>query len=363
MRKKEKKEVKLNLTLYLVLLSLLAVVLFALINHKYEKSKQPAKPQNSTEVLSKAIMFYDNNDFVAAIQQYKKSIALDPKFYPAYIGLGHSYIELGIYDEAIKTFEKTFEIGYSDFRTYYGLGLAYYITEDYDKAHANLKQAYDLNPSNRAVVSYMVNTYNTLGLYDDAINLAKKYLEKEPANHHFYRKIAVSYLLKNDVPNALQNANTALKYNSSFNANHLTLGTAYLYLGRAEDALKEFKIALATYQSSWTHESMSVSYYLLGDVENSAKHANLAASYPKHSFSLSLLGFALLNNKKYDKAIEKFESAIDVKPDYYLPYTGLGKVYIELGQKDKAIQNLERSLQLNDLDEETKRLLIEAKSQ
>lgn len=355
-----KKEVKTNLVISITIIALVLMALYVLFNYKYRTSKSLPDKSMEYEALIGANQYYENRDFIVAIQKYKKGIEVDPKLYDAYIGLGNSYIELGLFDEAIKIFEKTFEIGYIDFRTYYGLGLANYVPENYKRAYDYLTTAYELNPKSRAVVSYLVNTYNALGLYDEAINIAKENLAGDSRDHHLYRKIAVSYLLKNDAVKALENINNALQINNSFHSNHLVLGEIHLHNGNAEDAIREIGSALELYKSSWTYEELSVAYYILGDYKSSDENANSAALYPSHSFSLSLFGFALLKNEKYEKAIEKFEAAINAKPDYYLPYKGLGKVYMELGQKEKAVNYWKKAAELNEFDKEVKELLNEA---
>ncbi len=358
MRKKEVKQ-KRNITLVLIILSI--IVILVLFNIQSKRGIKQDQKQDILVLLQLANELYSNNDYVNAIAQYKKIIEIDPKLYSAYLGLGHSYLQLGIYDGAIKTFEKTFETGYVDFRTYYGLGLTYYTMEDYNKAYTNLKQAYDLNPNNKAVVSYLINTYNAIGLYGEAIKLAKNKLETEPDNSHYYRKIGIAYFLKNDLNNALENAQKAVELDASYPPNHITLANIYLSLGSKEKSLEEFNTASTLIKSSPVYESLSVTYYLLGDIENSKKNTDLATFYPKHSFSLSLLGFALLKNKQYDKAIEEFNSAISNTPEYYLPYKGLGKVYMELGQKEKAIENFEKAASLNEFDKESTQILLELK--
>ncbi|MBI2659229.1 tetratricopeptide repeat protein [Candidatus Woesearchaeota archaeon] len=345
-----------------LLLFILVIILVLILNIQNKKGKeQKSIEPNTLEMMQLASDLYGNGKYVEALQQYKKIIGKEPKNYGAYIGLGHSYLQLGIYEGAIQNFDKTFQTGYVDFRTYYGLGLAYYSMEDYNRAYANLKQAYDLNPGNTAVVSYLLNTYNALGLYDETIKLAKAQLATDAnSSHHYYRKMAIAYFLKGNLPEALANSQKSLELNDSYPPNHLTLGTFYIGLGKKEEALNEFKFASTIAKSDTVYAGLSLTYSLLGDIANSQQNARLATFYPKHSFSTSLLGFALLYINENGKAIEEFNSAISNEQGYYLPYKGLGKAYMALGQKGKAIENLELAAKLNGLDEESKKLLEEA---
>lgn len=356
----KKKEVKPKIALIFVFAALIAVILFILLKGNNDRSIAAQQPQkDAAQMFQFASELYNNGNYMEAIPLYKKIIDIDLQFYSAYINLGHSYLKLGIYNEAIKTFEKTFSLNNHDFRTYYGLGLTYYTMEDYNKAYINLKQAYKLNPKNGAVISYLINTYNAIGLSNEAITLAQSSLLTDQSNSHHYRKMALAYFLKNDLPKALENAQKAVQIDDSYPPNHLTLANAYLGLGDKENSLEEFKTASTLIKSNSVYGGLSATYYLLGDNENSDNSADLANAYPINSFSTSLLGLALLHIGEHDKAIEEFNKAIGNTPNYYLPYKGLGKAYMFLGQKEKAIENFEKAIELNQFDEESDRLLGE----
>ncbi len=360
MRKKEFKSIIVPSLLVIIIAVITALLWFNVVKHKFSKEQPNIEKQNTLESLKKVGYYYDKGNYVESIRQYKNIIETEPQNYGAYIGLGNSYLQLGIYDEAVKTFEKTYGIGYHDFRTYYGLGLVYYRTEEYKKAYINLKQAHELNPNNDAVISYLINTYNAVGLYDDAINLSKNKLETDPNNSHYYRKIAIAYFLKGNLTKALEYSKKAVMIYNDYPGNDLALATIYLSLGEKENALTEFKAALLQPQHP-TYEGLALTYSLLGEKENSEKNVKAATFYLPHSNSLSLLGFALLNIREYDLAIKEFNFAINNTPSYYLPYKGLGKVYMETGHKDKAIENFEKAVKLNDLDGESRDLLGQLK--
>ena len=51
-------------------------------------------------------IFLMRREYDRAIEQYRKTLALDPGFYKAYTGLGRSYFQKGMYDEAVRYFRK-----------------------------------------------------------------------------------------------------------------------------------------------------------------------------------------------------------------------------------------------------------------
>lgn len=355
-----KKEVKHKIYPPVVVLVLIFVIFLAWLGVQIKKNSNIAtsetKQPDSKELMKQANQFYESGNYIESIRQYGEVVKMEPKNYGANIYLGHSYRQLGIYDEALKVFEKTKTLGYVDYRTYYGLGLAYYNMEDYNNAFINMKQAFELNPNDKSVVSYMINIYNSVGMYDEAINLTQNKLKNDGNNSHYYRKLAIAYFLKNDLPKALENAEKAATIYNSYAGNDLTLGTVYLSLNKKENALGEFKAALILPQHT-AYEGLAITYKLLGEEENSKENLKLSEFYPKHSNSLSLLGFALLDIKEYEEAINEFNLAISNTPGYYLPYKGLGKVYLQLGQKEKAKEYLQKASELNSFDKEVKNLL------
>jgi type IV pilus assembly protein PilF len=76
-----------------------------------------------------------------------------------------------------------------------------------------------------------------------------------------------------------------------------------------------------------------------GDVESARVHTELGAEY-----------FRL---KRYEVALEEFNTAIERSPSYALAYNGLGLVYATLGEKARAEEAFKRSIQLQPSNSES----------
>ena len=70
----------------------------------------------------------------------------------------------------------------------------------------------------------------------------------------------------------------------------------------------------------------------------------LIKDYPKSSILLNLVGTFYKSIKMPDKAIQSFENAITIKPDYAEAYNNLGNIFRENGQQDMAFKNYEKAL-------------------
>jgi CubicO group peptidase (beta-lactamase class C family) len=79
-------------------------------------------------------------------------------------------------------------------------------------------------------------------------------------------------------------------------------------------------------------------------------YRELKASYPPeafHEYVLNMLGYRLMRSDRVDGAIEVFKLNVKEYPDAWNPYDSLGEAYMEAGELDLAIENYEKSLELN----------------
>lgn len=64
-----------------------------------------------------------------------------------------------------------------------------------------------------------------------------------------------------------------------------------------------------------------------------------AIKYDKHNYEAYYYrGCARVNAQKYDGAIDDFEKAVELKPDYADAYFNLGKTYYLMNNEDKACE-------------------------
>jgi tetratricopeptide (TPR) repeat protein len=62
---------------------------------------------------------------------------------------------------------------------------------------------------------------------------------------------------------------------------------------------------------------------------------------------LNMLGYRLLQSDRVDEAIEIFKLNVEEYPDAFNPYDSLGEAYMEAGELELAVENYEKSLELN----------------
>ncbi|HHP7239940.1 serine hydrolase, partial [Longibacter sp.] len=70
-----------------------------------------------------------------------------------------------------------------------------------------------------------------------------------------------------------------------------------------------------------------------------------------------VLGYRLLEHRNVHHAIEVFRWNVDVHPDAWNAYDSLGEAYMRAGEREKAIRNYEKSLDLNPDNDNARRML------
>ena len=72
----------------------------------------------------------------------------------------------------------------------------------------------------------------------------------------------------------------------------------------------------------------------------------LLQTYPQAFFIINVLGVALQEQGKFQEAVQTFNKAIEMKPDYAEAYNNRGNALCEPGQLNEALESYEKAIQL-----------------
>lgn len=177
-----------------------------------------------------------------------------------------------------------------------GLGNAYYNLEQWDAAARNYKAILDSEQRSPELVQFAMNnlimTYKELSLFDGALELTRKYIERFPSDSELINKrvdIGVLYQKLGyydqsilHLQNLLENANPDLEAELRY-----YIGEGYYYKGEYQQAILEFLKVPYLISKRGKVDWISTSYYMAGQ------------SYEKMS--------------KYEQAVTMYKQIIDRK--------------------------------------------------
>lgn len=145
----------------------------------------------------------------------------------------------------------------------------------------------------------------------------------------------------------VQRWQSVVKANPKDPAAHVSLGFAYQQTGKLKEAEKEYLIALKL------DEKNIGALYNLGLIYNVQKKLDEAISRfeeiveqdPAHALTWYQMGTIRMKQENHKEAIVCFQNALQAEPAYANIHYELGAAYEKLGEKDKARQEYDITLQ------------------
>lgn len=256
-----------------------------------------------------------------SIELYQEAIAKDPKFALAYAGIADAYILLArldlappkeAYPKAKEAAKKALEMDDALAEGYISLAFVKYSYDwDWMGAEIDFNWATGLNPNYATAYQYYGTLLVSLGRFEEALAKFEKSRELDPSYFPVRLSIALLYFYARQYDQMIRQCREILKLDPSSPWGDYVLGLAYQQKGLFKKALKEFEKAEKLARGS---ES-----YLAGI-----------------AYVQALAG----NPEKAQKALQEL---IKRSEQIYVPAYSVALVYVALGDKDRALEFLEKA--------------------
>ncbi|MBI5382628.1 MAG: tetratricopeptide repeat protein [Opitutae bacterium] len=219
-----------------------------------------------------------------AIEQYRRSLAINPAYEEAHSNLGHALAEKGLQREAVAEYR-----------------LALRTRPDLVETHNNLG-----------------NALSDLGQLDEAIAEYEFVLARQPRHVEALNNYGVALAMKGQTAAAIERIQAALALAPDHLSAHSNLGNVYAMTGRADDALREYRRVLEL------NPNDARVYNNLGNVyAGQERYAEAVEHYtralrlaPVNPEAHANLGYALARQGKREEAIRHLQIALQQRPDY-----------------------------------------------
>lgn len=253
-----------------------------------------------------------------AIQAYNKAIQIDPNFAPIYLGIARATLASDPTADVTDQLDKAIELDPNLAEAY--LERAAFLI-DRDKAESameDVNKAFSLLPDSPLVYMLRAQVYVALGQPDKALADAKKANDLDMTLLDSYLVLAQAYQAVGRMTDSVKSLEVYLRYVTDDPRPYLMLANAYIAAGQNDLALqtvnKVFKL------DRWNYKA-----YLL--------RANLYTS-----------------QKDYKKALDDYETILDMNPKIYDAGMGRGITLYQLGYFGDAYLQLEKMAAASDTD-------------
>jgi TolB-like protein/Tfp pilus assembly protein PilF len=287
-------------------------------------AKTPTVNPEAYELYLKGRFFWNKRSVAElrkAIEYFNQAIAKDPNYALAYAGLADSYLLLPAYggastQEAVPparaALKKALELDDSLAEAHASSGLLNLTEARPGRAVTELERAIELKPNYATAHHWLMFSRLALGQFDAAIVEGKRALELDPLSLIINADLAWAYFCARRFDEAERQARKTLEIDPNFFRVHYYLGEVLQFKGRLAEAIPEYQKAF----------DLNGDPYLLG-----------------------MLGQAYAHNGQKDEA-QKFLADLNeqAKSRYVAPYA-IALVYLGLGQKERALDELESAYQ------------------
>ena len=296
-------------------------------SEKSSIAKKPTENPEAYELYLKGRFFWNKRtgvDLRKAIDYFNQAIAKDPNYALAYAGLADSYLLLPNYgnastQEAIPparaAVKKALELDDSLAEAHASTGLLDQLELHLERGNAEFERAIQLKPNYATAHHWLMLGRLTLGHLDQAIAEGKRALELDPLSLIINADFAWTYFCARRFDEAEAQARKTLEIDPNFFLAHYYLGEVLQFKGRLADAIPEFQKAF--------------------DLNSDP-------------YSLGMLGQAYARKGQEDEAQKVLARLNELAKSRYVAPYAVALVYLGLGEKERAIAELERAYQSGD---------------
>ena len=224
----------------------------------YKQSDINPKALAAANFFYKGLAAENENNFDAAINNYKRAIEIYPEYAMPYANLGNVYNNRGEFETALAYYKKVLELNPKFTEVYINIGNVYYGMKDFETALSYYRKASVLNPTSAKAYTSLGNVYNEKKDYESAITYFKKAITLDPGSSETYYNLGNAYYNKGELGTAIN------YYQKAININPKNV-TAYMNIGNAYSLKHEFDIAITYYKQAINIDpNFARAYYNLG---------------------------------------------------------------------------------------------------
>jgi TolB-like protein/Tfp pilus assembly protein PilF len=292
-------------------------------------AKKPTANPEAYELYLKGRFFWNKRtgaDLRKAIDYFNQAIGKDPKYALAYSGLADSYLLLSPYGaaapkdsipqakaavrRALELDDTLAEAHASSARILSGFDF------DSQRAIAEFERALQLNPNYATAHHWFAaGPLLALGRFDESIAEAKRSIELDPLSM----------------------------------INNADFGNDYYFARRYDDAIAQLRKTIEIEPRSYlAHYYLGEALQLKGQMPDAIAEYHRAVELDDDPFALALLGQSYARAGRRDEANKILTRLNQEAKTRYVDAYGVGLVFLGLGDKNHAIDELERAYREND---------------
>ena len=315
--------------------------------------------------------YYDHSQKTIDLskQAVEKSLELNPEFYGGYASLAWYYYHCKLdYDKAIENFHRSLDLQPNNYDALGGLGAVLRRQGKVEESIPFIERAMNINPLSAQAIFELGASYYWSKKYSMAIPLFQKSMSQDPSSPVSYYHLSACYILSDgDLTNATEAINSGLKEGVIDKTGYIIQRNTEIdiYSRNFEEALNDLKNSqnlVFDEQFTFVPKDLNIGIVnlYLGRLNDAKKSFNSAIDFlnkkikesPNDSRLYSALGIAYAGLGQKENAVKWAKNGVELLPVSKEALRGqarlndLAKVYAMVGEYDLAIQILKKLINI-----------------
>jgi tetratricopeptide (TPR) repeat protein len=204
-----------------------------------------AQPDYAPAYSNLATAFREQKRIDEAVASYEQALKLQPEFATAHYNFANLLLDEGDPAAAVDHFERAIRKEPASADVHSNLGIALALTGRVDEALREFRQAIDLDPASAKAYRNLGDTLSSQGHWAEAISALHRAVDLYPNDAALRYDLASSLLESGSVEEAILEFRTTLRLAPAMVTAHNNLGIALGSQGKLDEAIEEFRRALA----------------------------------------------------------------------------------------------------------------------
>ena len=253
--------------------------------------------------------------FAAAVEQYRRTLAVDPNYAKAHLGLGLVNRQQG--RPAMESFRRALQLDPLLAEAHLGLGRESLERGPAAEAARHFLQALRVDPDSAEAQLNLGLAQARQGLHKEALAAFRQAAVLDPASPEAHYNLGVSLARQGRIREALQAFRQAVRLKPEDAEAHANLGMAYSQLGRLEDAVAAFRQAVRLRpDSARAYVNLGLTQARLGRTREAIEALSRSASLAPRNAEVRLnLGLLYLSAGDRASALEQYEVLKELDPE------------------------------------------------
>jgi pentatricopeptide repeat protein len=277
---------------------------------------------------------WEEESLKSSVKLFEEALTHDPSYALAYCGLARAYSVLGFEDflspeearaRANAYAERALSLEPSLAEARFVMALTSFWNYDFKGWLKELEKAVEVDPNFAEAYNYLANHYASTNRIDEALRSLRRQLELDPLSVVSSGNAGTSYLYLKKYDDAIKHLSDAVELDPANSFYLGNLGLAYMQKGMDSEGLAKVRRAYET--SGACARDLAYAYVKVGQPEEARKILNsmLEAGTEKRVSPVDVAGvYSVLGEK--DKAIEWLERAYNER-SFYLPLSNIDFVF------------------------------------